>query len=207
LKEFPKNINFKYSWRTYQKRVLDDLEQHLDDNHLHIIAPPGSGKTVLGLEVAIRLNKPSLIFVPTIAIRNQWIQRLCELFLQTNEMPDWISIDIKNPKFLTVVTYQALHAAVTNTIVEEDSEILDADEDFENGENEKTVKIIDATDIVNSLKDKGVKTIVVDEAHHLKNEWWKCLNVVKKALKPTIVGLTATPPYEFLILSGKDILI
>ena len=196
MKEFPKNINFKYSWRTYQKRVLDDLEQHLDDNHLHIIAPPGSGKTVLGLEVAIRLNKPSLIFAPTIAIRNQWIQRLCELFLQTNEMPDWISIDIKNPKFLTVVTYQALHAAVTNTIVEEDSEILDADEDFENGENEKTVKIIDATDIVNSLKDKGVKTIVVDEAHHLKNEWWKCLNVVKKALKPTIVGLTATPPYD-----------
>ena len=96
MKEFPKNINFKYSWRTYQKRVLDDLEQHLDDNHLHIIAPPGSGKTVLGLEVAIRLNKPSLIFAPTIAIRNQWIQRLCELFLQTNEMPDWISIDINN---------------------------------------------------------------------------------------------------------------
>ncbi|NPD46918.1 DEAD/DEAH box helicase family protein [Lentimicrobium sp. S6] len=81
MKEFPKDIKFKYEWRRYQQRVLDDLEEQLDDNHLHIIAPPGSGKTVLGLEVAIRLNKPTLIFAPTISIRNQWIQRFCELFL------------------------------------------------------------------------------------------------------------------------------
>ena len=97
MKEFPKDIKFKYDWRRYQKRVLSELEGHLDDNHLHIIAPPGSGKTVLGLEVAIRLNKPTLIFAPTVAIRNQWIQRFCELFLQTNERPDWISRDIRNP--------------------------------------------------------------------------------------------------------------
>jgi len=58
LKEFPSDIKFKYDWRRYQKRVLDELERHLEDNHLHIIAPPGSGKTVLGLEVALRLNKP-----------------------------------------------------------------------------------------------------------------------------------------------------
>ena len=69
--------------------------------------------------------------------------------ISSNKRNTWlVSIDIKS-KFLTVVTYQALHAALTNTIVE-DSEILDADEDFENGENKKTVKIIDATDIVNS---------------------------------------------------------
>ncbi|HSI90665.1 MAG TPA: DEAD/DEAH box helicase family protein, partial [Adhaeribacter sp.] len=72
---FPEGIKFKYSWRKYQKRVLDDLEEHLENRHLHIIAPPGSGKTVLGLEVAIRLNHPTLILAPTIAIRNQWIQR------------------------------------------------------------------------------------------------------------------------------------
>ena len=127
MDKFSKNIKFKYDWRKYQQRVLDELEDHLEDNHLHIIAPPGSGKTILGLEVALRLNKPTLVFAPTIAIRNQWIQRFCELFLQVEQTPDWISRDIKNPKFLTVVTYQSLHAACTNTkIVEED--IIEEDE-------------------------------------------------------------------------------
>ena len=168
MKEFPKDIKFKYDWRRYQKRVLDELEGHLDDNHLHIIAPPGSGKTVLGLEVALRLNNPTLIFAPTVAIRNQWIQRFCELFLQVKEKPDWISRDIKNPEFLTVVTYQALHAASTNTVIDEESEISENEEETENGENGKPIKIIDTKEIVKKLKAIGVKTIVVDEAHHLK---------------------------------------
>ena len=107
--EFPKDIKFKYDWRKYQQRVLDDLKNQLNDSHLHIIAPPGSGKTVLGLEVAIRINKATLILAPTLAIRNQWVQRFCELFLQVNSIPDWISRDIRNPKFLTVATYQGLH--------------------------------------------------------------------------------------------------
>ena len=87
---------------------------------MHVIAPPGSGKTVLGLEVAIRLNKPTLILAPTIAIRNQWIHRFCELFLQTNHTPDWISRDIRNPKFMTVITYQSLHSACNNWRIDEE---------------------------------------------------------------------------------------
>lgn len=196
MKEYPKDIKFKYNWRRYQKRVLDELEGHIDDNHLHIIAPPGSGKTVLGLEVAIRLNKPTLIFAPTVAIRNQWIQRFCELFLNLAYKPDWISKDIKNPKFLTVVTYQALHAACTHTVVHEENEHGENDEEIENGINGRTRRTIDAKDVVKALKKEGIGTIVVDEAHHLKNEWWKSLNAIKNAIKPTIVGLTATPPYD-----------
>lgn len=119
MKEFPKGIKFKYEWRKYQKRVLDDLQEYFGDNHLHVIAPPGSGKTVLGLEVAIRLNRPTLILAPTIVIRDQWIQRFCELFLRIREKPDWISRDIRRPEFLTVVTYQALYAASINTSVDE----------------------------------------------------------------------------------------
>ncbi len=195
LTEFPKDIRFKYSWRKYQQRVLDDLQTHLNDGHLHVIAPPGSGKTVLGLEVAIRLNHPTLILTPSLAIRNQWIQRFCELFLQTNHTPDWISKDIRNPGFMTVVTYQGLHAACNNLWVKEEENGVEMEE-------ETTEEVADKTtnpnldNIVCGLLAQNVKTIVVDEAHHLKNGWWQTLNKVKNKLEPFIVGLTATPPYD-----------
>ncbi|MFT3740537.1 MAG: hypothetical protein QM786_17450 [Breznakibacter sp.] len=48
MTEYPKDIKFKYSWRKYQQRVLDDLQGHLTDGHLHVIAPPGSGKEADG---------------------------------------------------------------------------------------------------------------------------------------------------------------
>lgn len=193
MTKFPADIKFKYSWRKYQQRVLDELQEHLSDRHLHVIAPPGSGKTILGLEVAIRLNKPTLILAPTISIRNQWIQRFCELFLQTNLTPDWISRDIRNPKFVTVVTYQGLHAACNNLrIVEEEPE--DEDEVEENGNGKATNINLNA--IVSGLQAQNIGTIVVDEAHHLKNEWWATLTKVKEKLDPVIVGLTATPPYD-----------
>jgi len=192
LTEYPKDIKFKYGWRKYQQRVLDDLQDHLTDGHLHVIAPPGSGKTVLGLEVAIRLNKPTLILAPTIAIRNQWIQRFCELFLQTNLTPDWISRDIRNPKFMTVVTYQGLHAACNNWRIKE---VEIEEEETEEKENERSTNQ-NLDNIISGLRKQNIKTIVVDEAHHLKNEWWQTLTNVKEELDPIIVGLTATPPYD-----------
>lgn len=193
MTKFPYPIKFKYTWRKYQQRVLNSLNEYLNDRHLHIIAPPGSGKTILGLEVALRINKPTLILAPTTAIRNQWIHRFCELFLQTDITPDWISQDIYNPKFMTVVTYQGLHAACNN--------IKDVDEDFESEEdvienNQGKSSNRNLINIVNSLKKQEIGLIIVDEAHHLKNEWWQTLTKVKESLDPTIVGLTATPPYD-----------
>lgn len=194
MNEYPRGIKFKYSWRKYQQRVLDDLQDHLHDQHLHVIAPPGSGKTVLGLEVALRLNKPTLILAPTIAIRNQWVQRFCELFLQTKFIPDWISNDIRKPKFLTVVTYQGLHAACNNLKILEDDLLVD--EDFVAHDLANLSKNSKLNSIIKGLKTVGLKTLVVDEAHHLKNEWWQTLTNIKEKINPVVVGLTATPPYD-----------
>ncbi len=191
LKQFAENITFKYPWRSYQQRVLKELSHHLSDEHLHVIAPPGSGKTVLGLEVMLRLNKPVLILAPTIAIRNQWIQRFCELFLQTDTIPDWISRDVRNPKFMTVSTYQGLHAACNHKTaeeIEEEEETGTSKTEKANSDNFKA--------IAKGLAQQGIKTIVLDEAHHLKNEWWATLTAIKERLDPVIVGLTATPPYD-----------
>jgi len=176
---FPSGIQFRKSWRSYQQRVLTELERHLDDNHLHVIAAPGSGKTVLGLEVMRRLNHPTLILAPSIAIRDQWVDRFVNLFMDARHgTPEWISKDIRAPRFLTVSTYQGLHSAYSR----------DSDEGSRSQGRDAILK---------RLKQAGVQTLVLDEAHHLRNEWWKCLADLKKQLdKPTIVALTATPPFD-----------
>jgi superfamily II DNA or RNA helicase len=191
---FPEGIKFKYPWRKYQQRVLNELEEHLSDRHLHVIAPPGSGKTVLGLEVALRINKPTLVLAPTVAIRNQWIQRFCELFLRTHTTPYWISRDIRNPRFLTVVTYQGLHAACNDLRVVEDE--LEDEEETNDDNGKVKAENLYLSAIVQGLQEQQIGTIVVDEAHHLKNAWWQTLTKVKEQLDPIVVGLTATPPYD-----------
>lgn len=179
---FPTGIAFAYRWRNYQQRILDELNPKLTDKHLHIVAPPGSGKTVLGLEVMLRLNKPTLILAPTLAIRDQWAQRFCELFLRTTQEPDWISKDIREPRLITIVTYQGLHAAC-------------------NRQPDMQEKLLNA--IAKKLKKKNTGTLILDEAHHLKNEWWKTLYSLKNKLAPTTVALTATPPYDSTALEWQ----
>lgn len=187
MNSFPQGIQFKYSWRKYQQNLLDHLDDYFPDKHLHIVAPPGSGKTVLGLEIMLRLNKPALIVTPNLAIRNQWIQRFCELFLDEQVIPEWISTDIKNPGLLTVTTYQAIHAAC----------------------NSKTETIkknypdpkFDISSIIKILKKHNISTFILDEAHHLKSSWWKSITDIKEIISPTIVALTATPPFD---VSGPE---
>ncbi len=193
---FPKKAKFCFPWRPYQAAVLAELESHLDDNHLNIVAAPGAGKTVLGLEVMLRINKPTLILAPSIAIRNQWIERFTVNFLQVDKIPDWISDNIKYPKFLTVSTYQGLHAAFTNQ-----NETTNYEEGTEEPETEIVSEannaFVKADVIIKKLKTKHIQTIIVDEAHHLRNEWWKSLIYLRNSIENIhIVALTATPPYD-----------
>ncbi|MBD1379784.1 DEAD/DEAH box helicase family protein [Metabacillus arenae] len=181
MKTFPKHFPFIYEWRSYQQRVLSSLAEHLQNRHLHLIAPPGSGKTVLGLEVMLRLNEPTLILAPTLAIKNQWLERFVELFLNVKEAPDWISMDLKNPNFLTITTYQSLH----NVFSDKEEEM--------NGENFGEVK----KEALALIEQIGFKTMILDEAHHLRSAWWKSALEFRKSLsEPNIVALTATPPYD-----------
>ena len=52
-------------------------------------------------------------------------------------------------------------------------------------------------EIFKIMKAFGIKTVCLDEAHHLKNEWQKALEKFISALDKDvkIVSLTATPPY------------
>ncbi len=187
-------LKFNGKWRTYQQKVLDTLDKHLTDEKLHIVAAPGAGKTTLGIEVIARLKRATLILAPTLTIRNQWKERILSAFLKP-EQTDIISTDIRNPKQITITTYQALWAAFSNA--DEDTEDSGNDLQEDTSKTSATVKSTTANAIVKKLKAKKISLLCFDEAHHLRNEWWRALDTLVQKLNPKqTIALTATPPYD-----------
>jgi superfamily II DNA or RNA helicase len=166
-------MQFSGRWRSYQQRVLDDFEAHIVDERVHVVAAPGSGKTILGLELMRRLARPALVLSPTRTIRDQWPARLVPLFMAA--MPDdgAISHDLEAVGQLTSATYQGLHAIWA----------ADDKKRFET--------------LIASLRQIGPVTLILDEAHHLRREWWSALQALVDALPDArLIALTATPPYD-----------
>jgi superfamily II DNA or RNA helicase len=61
----------RFQWRPSQRHLLE-LAGHVRDRRWHLCAPPGAGKTLIGLELARRVAAPTLALAPTIAVRDQW---------------------------------------------------------------------------------------------------------------------------------------
>ena len=175
-------LNFKGSWRQYQKQVLDRFQDYQADGHVHLVAAPGSGKTTIGIELIARFGNPALILVPTVTIREQWVDRIQTAFLEDGQrLSDLVSQNLKEMKALTIVTYQAFHSAMNQLQSQEDGEA----EDFV------------GFDLLASLRAQKVATLCLDECHHLRNEWWKSLEAFRKQYEPLqVISLTATPPYD-----------
>lgn len=184
-------LSFKGQWRQYQQRVLDKSESFMDDGKIHLVAAPGSGKTTLGIEFIRRFGNPTLILVPTVTIRQQWVDRIKQAFLSdANQAEQLISQDLKRPKMITVATYQALHSAMNQVVG--DSLIEDTDDTAQ----QEHFNFQDF-DIRKTFEDKDLGTLCLDECHHLRNEWWKSLEIFRKSFpKIKMISLTATPPYE-----------
>ena len=200
-----KDLQFQGKWRSYQQAILDDLDNHIQDEKLHIVAAPGAGKTILGLEVIRRIGKPCLIFAPTITIKNQWASRLKESFMHNKDLAsEMISTNILKPKMVTVATYQGLLAGLSGR-AERDVDAADDEEVAPPTEEELEAKANKlahfkedkAQELIEVLKQANIEVLCFDEAHHLRREWWKALDYVMDNLKPKkTVSLTATPPYD-----------
>ena len=95
-----------------------------------------------------------------------------------------MSNDLKQMKPITAITYQALYSAMktlsgrasgsgggrrrrAGSVLAEETEAVDFRE----------------FDILAAVKEAGVKTICLDEAHHLRSEWWKALESFMKEMK------------------------
>lgn len=105
--------------RDYQQSLLDRL--HPDDGStLQLLAPPGSGKTLMGLELAVRNGRRALVLVPTTVIGAQWIHQARKLFTSpavgSPSVTDSVGTHLPSARpeqaaeaaDLTVLTYQSL---------------------------------------------------------------------------------------------------
>ncbi|MDR0948203.1 MAG: DEAD/DEAH box helicase family protein [Lachnospiraceae bacterium] len=192
--------HFKGTFREYQQTILDNAAKHMKDRRLHIVAAPGSGKTILGLELICKYCSPAIVFAPTTTIRNQWGDRFAQNFLpDPSEAKDLVSFQLTNIKPLTCVTYQALHAAMNRL---ESCRLQDepGEDNDDPTDTEQPAEIVDFSnfDLLEQCNAKEVLTICLDEAHHLKRDWQKALELFLSKLSKDvrIIALTATPPYD-----------
>ena len=182
MKTFDK-VHFKGMFRKYQQRILNNADRYLLNGKINIVAAPGSGKTILGLELIKRLDAPTIILSPTTTIKYQWGDRFKDGFLDEGEkIDDYFSYDLHEITLINSITYQALHSIMNKLPLEEDGVVTDYSD----------------LDIFELVRKYNVKTICLDEAHHLQNEWQKSLEKFIEQLGEDVkvVALTATPPYD-----------
>ncbi len=112
-------MNFKYEFRKHQKMMLDKFDQKLGTGRkkvfrFHLVSPPGSGKTIVGLEIARRLGAPTLVICPNTTIQGQWAEKF-KMFLPEDrpnefaeELVAGLSTNTQALKSISVFTYQML---------------------------------------------------------------------------------------------------
>jgi len=91
----------------YQRQALETIQKF----HVGVIvAPPGSGKTVIGLELIARLKQPALILVHRKELLDQWVER-AESFLGIDKKEiGYVGSGKKRwGKRITVATLQTLY--------------------------------------------------------------------------------------------------
>ena len=81
------DMHFRYPFWRYQQMILEVVARKSGErmatttpeavqNTFHIVAPPGSGKTIVGLELVRRFGRPAVVFAPTTTIQTQWQEKL-----------------------------------------------------------------------------------------------------------------------------------
>ncbi len=231
-------LRFRGTWRHYQALALEAFERDRTARRgsTHLVAPPGSGKTLLGFEILRRLGAPALVLAPNSAIQAQWT-RTGEAF---GAPAGTVAAAPGAP--VACLTYQALArlddpgaalrgaaearwAAERAAATGQDAAAVAAEAVAWTGAAEQrrrrelaritaslkreiaraegALRLADllapgARSRVDALRAAGVRTVVLDECHHLASLWGYVVRAVLGELGEDVhvVGLTATPPDE-----------
>jgi len=194
-------MTYRNPFRTYQNLALDAFERAraASRRRTYVAMPPGSGKTVIGLEIARRLGHPTLVLGPNTAIQSQWLKQWSDF--QPQLVPASPDPDLSSP--LTVLTYQQI--CVLDRDVDGDIAGSDATDRARRrrliargGRRKEVLGLLhpNGRAIVDRIAAGGASTIVLDECHHLLELWGHLVEAVLDEIGKDafVVGLTATPP-------------
>lgn len=224
---------FSGTLRTYQREVLTHLTPDVHEK-MHIVAPPGSGKTLLGLLLAAREGHRALVLAPSVTIRRQWAAAASDL------SGDRAQVSEDSPADLTALTYQRLSVTGDTHPFEHLAEALWEEElvaagrtqsdaatwlaelsvahpvqfrrgvrsrvrrvrrEFTRRRPEEIARVLhpNAVALIDALVDHGVRTVILDECHHLLDHWalvcaYLIAQVRARGERCLVIGLTATLP-------------
>lgn len=226
---------FAGTLRTYQAEVLERLAPGAA-GPLHIVAPPGSGKTLLGLLLAARESHRTLVLSPTVTIRQQWVRTAEELAPGAAAVSD----DPARIGDLTALTYQLLSVTGDGSPFDELARAVWVEELTASGRAEadaatwlaelaidnpgryrsgirtrsrrlrshfarrrpaELARVLhpNAVALIDRFVAAGVRTVVLDECHHLLDHWalvvaYLAGRIRESGVEPLLIGLTATLP-------------
>jgi superfamily II DNA or RNA helicase len=88
--------------------ILEQIFGQQKDHKYHIVAPPGSGKTIIGLELVRRFNEPAVIFAPTTTIQAQWYDKLGMFLQPAQDISQFASMEADRCAPIRIFTYQLI---------------------------------------------------------------------------------------------------
>lgn len=233
------SLFFHHPFRKYQRMILAQVEAGEGDHKYHIVAPPGAGKTIVGLELIRRFGYPAVVFSPTSTIQRQWQEKLGLFTSSPAEGESLTSLDPARLAPVNLFTYQLISTAgeaqewvrqmalqrwtedlIFDGQVSDEAAALARQETLrQNNPNAYQKEIArrylkvkhnllrepggkveeflhpNARALIRSLVDYGVRTIVLDECHHLLDYWAIVIrHLIGQIKDPRVIGLTATLP-------------
>jgi len=188
-------FRFQYNLFEFQQRIIEKIKTLLENEKHHLlISPPGSGKTIVALEICRFFSSHTLVLVPNLAVLGSWIDRL-EMFIDESlsELP-----------FTEIYTrLTGVLRPITITTYEQISESLQRYEDENNPENwgqipdefsKYHIKRKSYENYISRLIDHNIGFVILDEAHNLdRHLGGEILTLLDHLGQPRVLGLTATP--------------